>query len=192
MAATTAQLVAHVLRRTTFGPYPGQVEAYVRKGPEKTIAAMLARDPLPTSNPPDLTNDDSSEPVQVVADPDGQPSCRRAREDDLVLARRRAHQPQQGLLVAGGVAGTQSSCAATPWATTAPFLKKITVTPAMLVYLDGSWSTVQGPNENYARELQELFTIGQERVTETNVQHAALALAGWHADYDTAQGGLHR
>ncbi len=42
MAATTAQLVAHVLRRTTFGPYPGQVEAYLKKGPEKTIAAMLA------------------------------------------------------------------------------------------------------------------------------------------------------
>ena len=67
------------------------------------------------------------------------------------------------------------------------FLKKMTVTPAMLLYLDGSWSTVQGPNENYARELQELFTIGQEHVTETNVQHAALALAGWHADYDTGK-----
>ena len=42
MAATTTQLVAHVLRRTTFGPYPGQVEAYARKGVDKTIAAMLA------------------------------------------------------------------------------------------------------------------------------------------------------
>ena len=40
MAATTAQLVAHVLRRTTFGPYPGQVERYLKKGPEKTIAAV--------------------------------------------------------------------------------------------------------------------------------------------------------
>lgn len=30
------------------------------------------------------------------------------------------------------------------------------------MYLDGSWSTVQGPNESYARELQELFTIGQK------------------------------
>src|SRR4051812_20198072 len=58
------QLVAHVLRRTTFGPYPGQVEAYLRKGPRKTIAAMLARDPLPTSSHPDLTNDDSSDPVK--------------------------------------------------------------------------------------------------------------------------------
>ena len=53
-------------------------------------------------------------------------------------------------------------------------LKKMTVTPAMLIYLDGSWSTIEGPNENYSRELQELFTIGQPLVTEQNVRNGAL------------------
>ena len=65
-------------------------------------------------------------------------------------------------------------------------LKKMTVTPAMLIYLDGSWSTIEGPNENYARELQELFTIGQPLVKEQNVRNGALALAGWYVDWDTA------
>jgi uncharacterized protein (DUF1800 family) len=65
-------------------------------------------------------------------------------------------------------------------------LKKMTVTPAMLIYLDGSWSTVQGPNENYSRELMELFTIGQENVSQRNVENGALALAGWYVDWETA------
>jgi uncharacterized protein (DUF1800 family) len=65
-------------------------------------------------------------------------------------------------------------------------LKTMTIEPAMLLYLDGDWSTVEGPNENYARELQELFTIGQANVTQENVSSAALALAGWHVDWDHA------
>jgi uncharacterized protein (DUF1800 family) len=64
-------------------------------------------------------------------------------------------------------------------------LKEMTIQPAMLLYLDGDWSTVDGPNENYARELQELFTIGQANVTQENVWNGALALAGWHVDWDT-------
>jgi uncharacterized protein (DUF1800 family) len=186
MAASTAQLVAHVLRRTTFGPYPGQVEAYARKGPEKTIAAMLARHPLPTSNPPDLTNDGSSDPVKWWLT--RMASHRAGVHEKMTwfwhgvvpISHSKVYWWQvewpAHVILRRYVMGSYRS-----------FLKKITVTPAMLVYLDGSWSTVQGPNENYARELQELFTIGQERVTETNVQHAALALAGWHTDYDTAK-----
>lgn len=65
-------------------------------------------------------------------------------------------------------------------------LKTMTIEPAMLLNLDGDWSTVQGPNENYGRELQELFSVGQANVTQDNVSNAALALAGWHVDWDNA------
>jgi uncharacterized protein (DUF1800 family) len=54
--------------------------------------------------------------------------------------------------------------------------------PAMLVYLDGESNTKEHPNENYARELMELFTIGIGNYTEKDVQEAARAFTGWHRD----------
>ncbi|MCZ7649019.1 MAG: DUF1800 domain-containing protein [Planctomycetota bacterium] len=52
--------------------------------------------------------------------------------------------------------------------------------PAMLVYLDGNLSTKGKPNENFARELMELFTLGEGVVyTEKDVLEAARALTGW-------------
>jgi uncharacterized protein (DUF1800 family) len=50
---------------------------------------------------------------------------------------------------------------------------------AMLLYLDGATSVVGTPNENFARELMELFTLGIGHYTETDVQEAARAFTGW-------------
>lgn len=51
--------------------------------------------------------------------------------------------------------------------------------PAMLVYLDNARSTRRKPNENYARELMELFTLGEGNYTEEDIRNAARAFAGW-------------
>jgi len=52
--------------------------------------------------------------------------------------------------------------------------------PAMLRYLNNADSTKDNPNENYARELMELHTVGVNGgYTETDVKHAALLLTGW-------------
>lgn len=51
--------------------------------------------------------------------------------------------------------------------------------PAMLIYLDGSGSKVDAPNENYARELLELFTLGEGHYTENDIREAARAFTGW-------------
>jgi uncharacterized protein (DUF1800 family) len=61
----------------------------------------------------------------------------------------------------------------------------ITVDPAMLWYLNGRQSTGNSPNENYARELMELFTMGiadakgNNNYSQDDVHQGALALAGW-------------
>jgi uncharacterized protein (DUF1800 family) len=64
-------------------------------------------------------------------------------------------------------------------------LKQATADPAMLVYLDLADSDASNPdvipNENYARELMELFSMGQGNYTEADVRAAARALAGWTA-----------
>jgi uncharacterized protein (DUF1800 family) len=58
-------------------------------------------------------------------------------------------------------------------------LLKVTPDLAMLRYLDLAASTGRAPNENYARELLELFTMGVGSYTEDDVKAAAKALAGW-------------
>ena len=59
------------------------------------------------------------------------------------------------------------------------FLYEVTIDPAMLRYLDLATSTGQSPNENYSRELMELFTMGAGSFSEADVRAAARALAGW-------------
>jgi uncharacterized protein (DUF1800 family) len=56
----------------------------------------------------------------------------------------------------------------------------ITSDPAMLFYLDLNKSTKKSPNENYARELMELFTLGLGNYTQQDVFEGAAALTGWH------------
>lgn len=55
---------------------------------------------------------------------------------------------------------------------------------AMLVYLDNARNRRQQPNENYARELLELFTLGEGQYTEADVKAAARAFTGWTFDDD--------
>ncbi|MDP9401489.1 MAG: DUF1800 domain-containing protein, partial [Actinomycetota bacterium] len=62
----------------------------------------------------------------------------------------------------------------------------VTVDPAMLVWLNGIDNRRGRPNENYARELMELFTLGADRgaYTEADVRELARALTGWRATWD--------
>lgn len=55
---------------------------------------------------------------------------------------------------------------------------------AMLVYLDGVRNRKEQPNENFARELMELFTLGVGNYTEQDVKDAARAFTGWSFDED--------
>jgi uncharacterized protein (DUF1800 family) len=59
-------------------------------------------------------------------------------------------------------------------------LSSVTRDPAMLLWLDGVKNTSRAPNENYGRELMELFTLGASNgYTETDVREQARALTGW-------------
>ncbi len=55
----------------------------------------------------------------------------------------------------------------------------LSIDPAMLTYLDGKDSVKGSPNENYGRELLELFTLGVGHFTEADVVATATALTGW-------------
>lgn len=66
----------------------------------------------------------------------------------------------------------------------AGLLGAMTSDPAMLVWLDGGTSKRERPNENYAREFLELFTLGRGAYSEADIREAARAFTGW-----TPEGG---
>jgi uncharacterized protein (DUF1800 family) len=59
------------------------------------------------------------------------------------------------------------------------FLKKVARDPAMLIYLDNRFNKKEKPNENFARELMELFSMGVGTFTELDVKEASRAFTGW-------------
>jgi uncharacterized protein (DUF1800 family) len=64
--------------------------------------------------------------------------------------------------------------------------------PAMLNYLDGARSNKKAPNENFAREVMELFTLGEGHYTEQDIQQAAKAYTGWGFSKDRLHYEYHR
>ena len=57
--------------------------------------------------------------------------------------------------------------------------------PAMLIYLDSATNRRGSPNENFAREVMELFTLGEGKYGEDDIKQAARAFTGWSIDLDT-------
>ncbi len=69
-------------------------------------------------------------------------------------------------------------------------VRDITIDMAMLRYLNGYLNTATAPDENYGRELQELFTVGKgpgSQYTEQDVKEAAKVLTGWQVNGTTYQ-----
>ncbi len=56
--------------------------------------------------------------------------------------------------------------------------------PAMLRFLNNQQNKKQSPNENFAREVMELFTIGRGNYTEDDIKNGARAFTGWTTDED--------
>ena len=67
------------------------------------------------------------------------------------------------------------------------FIYEVTLDPSMLDFLNLALSQKETPDENYAREVQELFTVGKRpfaKFTEKDVREIARALVGWTYDYE--------
>ena len=69
-------------------------------------------------------------------------------------------------------------------------LLEVTANPAMLVWLNGTNNTKDAPNENYGREMMELFTLGADRgaYTERDVREQARSLTGWTSRWSRRKG----
>jgi uncharacterized protein (DUF1800 family) len=67
------------------------------------------------------------------------------------------------------------------------FVHAIAADPAMIIYLDNQTNLKERPNENFARELLELYTVGEGNYTESDIRAAARAFTGWRVRYDSGE-----
>ncbi|RYF84341.1 MAG: DUF1800 family protein, partial [Chitinophagaceae bacterium] len=58
-------------------------------------------------------------------------------------------------------------------------LKQVSKSPSMLQFLNNQQNKRKSPNENFAREVMELFTMGRGNYTEKDIKEAARAFTGW-------------
>ncbi len=66
-------------------------------------------------------------------------------------------------------------------------LREVSKNPAMLIYLDGAQNRKGAPNENFAREVMELFTLGEGQYSEQDIKEVARAFTGWSVDADAGE-----
>ncbi len=173
--------IAHLLRRTTFGPAPGQVEALNAGGVAAALDQVLAATPPPLPAAPNLDGWDPpvwwmlrmSDPAVGLAE-----KMTWFWHAHLCTSVEKVGSWQmmwnQHMLLRNNALGNFRT-----------LLQQLTIDAAMLVYLDGDPSVVTAPNENYSREVMELFAMGTGSYTETDVRNGAKALAGWDVNWDT-------
>src|SRR6202012_4873393 len=63
-------------------------------------------------------------------------------------------------------------------------LMEVSKSPAMLQFLNNQQNQKNHPNENFAREVMELFTVGRGNYTENDIKESARAFTGWGFDKD--------
>ncbi len=198
--------IAHLFRRATFGARPEELDAAVAAGYEATVDKLVdlsvadaANLPAPTFTPPAL-------PGQLPTDPEGRRQAQQAEQranreegrrlnqwwiDRMVLSTtplrerltlfwhdhfatsvQKVKEPElmfrQNEIFRARGAGSFEALA-----------QAVAKDPAMLVWLDANENKKGRPNENFARELFELFLLGIGNYSEADVQEGARAFTGW-------------
>src|SRR5438874_5881987 len=174
--------VMHLLRRTTMGYTPAQLDAALSDGFNKTINRLIETAP---AEPPTLAASNA---------PGGRFAIGELQQwwINHMLTTPTPFAERMTLFWHGHFTSDYRKAADDTFmywqnltwrrmATTdlRSMLMQVTTDPAMLRYLDLATSTGQNPNENYSRELMELFTMGAGNYTEDDVREGAKALAGW-------------
>jgi uncharacterized protein (DUF1800 family) len=187
-----------LLWRAGFGPAPGQAEAMAGQQLEAVVQSLTRPSGAATLHGPAPTDDEGHalEPADVW----GQDHCwwldRMVRSDQPLIERMtfiwhdwfansnskvndQQRMLDQNQLFREHALGSFQD-----------LFMAVTTDPAMLIFLDGIYNSKSDPNENYAREMMELFSLGADRgaYTEKDVREMARALTGWTAEWTESAG----
>ena len=197
---------AHLLRRALFGVTKADIDAVTALSMSDAVDALLENTPAPPT-PKSVVNQVEVEWVNGAFDSSKENTYQTYLLSwwiDLMLQQGRTLTEKMTLFWHNHFANGSLSVKdarymyrqnalfrANAFGNFRTLVRDVTLDPAMLRYLNGSTNVKGTPNENYARELQELFTIGKgpERApgdytnyTEADIKEAARVLTGWRDD----------
>jgi uncharacterized protein (DUF1800 family) len=187
-----------LLWRAGFGPTPGQAEQLAGQPLEQVVQSLTRPAGSATLTGPQPTDDEGN--ALEPADAWGQDHCwwlDRMVRSDQQLVERMTFIWHDWFANSNGKVGSQQQMLAQNDLFRANALGSfhdlflaVTTNPAMLVFLDGIYNDRYDPNENYAREMMELFSLGADRgaYTETDIREMARALTGWRAEWTESSG----
>lgn len=188
-AKTEAVWIAQLLRRAGFGYTPGELKYYESLGYEGTLDELL--------DPKRIDNSTLEKAIQEQCFDFTNPNdlrrwwlyrmtfTRRPLEEKMTLfwhghfatSDRKVRNPHamylQNLLFRKYALGDFHQ-----------LLLKVSKDPAMIIWLDNQQNRKGKPNENFAREVMELFTVGIGNYSETDIKQAAEAFTGWETRPD--------
>ena len=200
---------AHLLRRAMFGPSYEQIKTAAALGLATTLQQLFEERPLP--EPPLNHNNQNDPTVPIGSTWINAPYSTTVNLRPYRIQSLRAWTMQQlfqeGVSIREqltlfwhnhfGIANVNDAkfryihatlLRSSAWGNFRELIKAVTIDPAMLRFLNGNQNTSNSPNENYARELVELFTIGKgpqagpgdyTHYTEGDIGAMARVLTGW-------------
>jgi uncharacterized protein (DUF1800 family) len=208
------QQVAHLLRRTMFGAKKEDLDYFLTRSPKKAVRELIDTD-FPLPDPPVNSYNDNKftdpeigtgEDWTVSVKYDGMNNYRRKNSFKswwfgLMTGQDRSIREKMVLFWHNHFVTETNTVDNALFCyrynvllrqhalgNFKELVKAMTTEPAMLRYLNGYANTKKAPDENYGRELQELFTVGKgpgSRYTESDVKSAARVLTGYTINYKT-------
>lgn len=187
MADHDLALLAHLLRRAGFGATPEELDTYAAQGYAATVEALLHPEQAP-----DLDDDVVCRYYSLGTLMEDSPTVWQGRWLYRMINTPRPLQEKMALFWHGVFATGWHKSEHTPsmalqidmfrrngLADIKTILLDLSRDPAMLDWLDNSENHKDAPNENYGRELLELFSMGVGNYTEADIKMAARAFTGW-------------
>jgi uncharacterized protein (DUF1800 family) len=192
----TERHATRLLWRAGFGPRRGEARALARQGLDGAVASLTR--PVGSARlvgkPPHAEGGRPLDPIDVWGDDHCWWLDRMVRSDHQLVERMTLiwHSWFATSLTSATAAlmlGQNRMMRARALGNFHDLLVQVTRDPAMLLWLSGSSNTKYSPNENYAREMMELFTLGADRgYSQRDVEEQARALTGFTADWSDDRG----
>ena len=207
----TRQQARHLLVRTGFTPTQAEVDAITGKNAQSVMADVIARAQTSKAQyaPPDFVSQAPPTPFGLLKSKDEQQAARQQQlregvelkawwmREMLVTASPLAERmtlfwhnhfatSQQKVIRSQAMWQQQQLFRSQALGSFSTLLHGVAKDPAMLIYLDGANSRREAPNENFAREVMELFTLGEASqgggYTEHDIKEVARAFTGWSVE----------
>lgn len=189
MSLTPEQEIYHLLRRTGFGPSPAEFTKYLAMGYEAAVAALLDDEKITETLDPTggIANFDATklDHLRLLWMYKMLNSQKQLHEKMVFFWHDHFACQSSSVENAAWMWRQNELFRANAFADFKTLLLSVAKDPAMMTQLDTIRNSKGSPNENYAREIMELHSLGVGNYTETDIKEAARCFTGWRFNSTT-------